>query len=490
MNLSLKLSSGVLATALLTLAGLSAAAQSTTNLRLMPIGDSITAGYLSSTNDGYRGPLWTALKSQVATQDFVGTQLDGTMSDPDNEGHYGYRIDQIASLITASLNTYKPNIITLDIGINDLGQGYEVSTAPNRLASLIDQIFTAEPEATILVAQLMVTNDSARNALVTTFNNALPGIVSTRANAGKHISLVNMSAITEADLSDGLHPNDTGYQLMANAFDSGIQSVIANGWITYPVAGSATRPVGAIYSGVAGMCIQNDNASGGSADVSACGSAATQQWNINGTNVVNNDLCLDIVGAGIANKTLVDMYHCNGTANQVWNYTNGTLVNPASGRCLDDPHNSTSNGTQLQIYDCNGGANQQWQLPAEGSITSGISGKCLDDLGGSNANSTKSVISSCNNSAEQQWKVTTNTIQFDGACLDIQGGGTANGTLVHLYACNGGTNQIWKYVNGTLVNPASGRCLDDPGSSTVNGTQLDILDCSGGTNEKWTLPAL
>jgi hypothetical protein len=36
------------------------------------------------------------------------------------------------------------------------------------------------------------------------------------------------------------------------------------------------------------------------------------------------------------------------------------LVNPASGRCLDDPNSSTTNGTQLEIWDCNGGANQRW----------------------------------------------------------------------------------------------------------------------------------
>jgi Ricin-type beta-trefoil lectin domain-like len=42
---------------------------------------------------------------------------------------------------------------------------------------------------------------------------------------------------------------------------------------------------------------------------------------------------------------------------------NGTLVNPVSGKCLDDPRFNTTDGTQLEIYTCNGGANQQWKLP-------------------------------------------------------------------------------------------------------------------------------
>ena len=39
------------------------------------------------------------------------------------------------------------------------------------------------------------------------------------------------------------------------------------------------------------------------------------------------------------------------------------LVNPASGKCLDDPNSNTANGTQLVLWACNGGANQQWHVP-------------------------------------------------------------------------------------------------------------------------------
>jgi Ricin-type beta-trefoil lectin domain len=37
-------------------------------------------------------------------------------------------------------------------------------------------------------------------------------------------------------------------------------------------------------------------------------------------------------------------------------------VNPASGKCLDDPGSSLTLGTQLQLYTCNGGNNQKWAL--------------------------------------------------------------------------------------------------------------------------------
>jgi Ricin-type beta-trefoil lectin domain len=63
-------------------------------------------------------------------------------------------------------------------------------------------------------------------------------------------------------------------------------------------------------------------------------------------------------------RHLVEIWDCNGGSNQAWTAENGTLVNPASGKCLDDPNLSTTNGTQLEIWTCNGGSNQQWTLPA------------------------------------------------------------------------------------------------------------------------------
>ena len=476
--------------ALLTFAGLPGYGQSSVNLRIMPLGDSITAGAQSTTGNGYRGPLSTALAGQIGILDFVGTQFDGTMNDPDNEGHYGYKISDIAPLTNASLSTYKPNLVLLDAGINDLGQNYQIPTAPSRLASLIDQILAAEPDATVLVAQLIINGDPTLESERETFNSQLPAIVQARASAGQHVALVDMSALTTADLSGTLHPNDSGYQLMAKAWDASIQQAIANDWFADPLAGSASRPTGTIYSGVPGMCLDDFGDSGTAdtkADVYGCNPTAAQQWNVNHGSIAINGLCLDIVGGGTGNGTLVDVWHCTSAANQIWTVQNGTLVNPISGRCLDDPGGSTTNGTQLDIKDCDGSPGQQWRVPSQGAVVSGVAGQCLDAFAGSSANRTKVDDYGCNETAAQQWTVTNNTLTFDGKCLDITGGGTANSTPVELFTCLGGGNQIWVPVNGTLVNPASGRCLDIPGG-VGNGGQLDILDCNGSSNQKWALP--
>jgi non-reducing end alpha-L-arabinofuranosidase len=41
---------------------------------------------------------------------------------------------------------------------------------------------------------------------------------------------------------------------------------------------------------------------------------------------------------------------------------NGSLLNPQSGLCLDDPSGNTADGTQLQIWTCNGTPAQQFPL--------------------------------------------------------------------------------------------------------------------------------
>lgn len=38
------------------------------------------------------------------------------------------------------------------------------------------------------------------------------------------------------------------------------------------------------------------------------------------------------------------------------------LVSQLSGRCVDSPQGTTYNTVQLELWNCDGGANQQWTL--------------------------------------------------------------------------------------------------------------------------------
>lgn len=71
--------------------------------------------------------------------------------------------------------------------------------------------------------------------------------------------------------------------------------------------------------------------------------------------------CLDAYNNGNTNGTVVDLYTCNGGANQKWTVTDGgTVVGRQSGLCLDVTGQATANGSPLELYTCNGGSNQKW----------------------------------------------------------------------------------------------------------------------------------
>ncbi len=246
--------------------------------------------------------------------------------------------------------------------------------------------------------------------------------------------------------------------------------------------------------GYEGLCLDvaaDSNTSGTKVDVYTCNGTDGQQWTEDPDGTVRADgACLDVEGGGTANGTLVDLYACNGTGAQIWQpQSDGALLNPQSGKCLDDTGYGGS-GTQVQIWSCTGNDNQSWVPPADatGAVT-GYEGLCLDVRGANSANGTPVQVYTCNGTDAQEWTTEPNgTLQALGKCLDVVGGGTANGTLVDLYSCSGSGEQMWQpQPDGALVNPQSGKCLDDTGFGG-SGTQVQIWSCSGNTNQSWALP--
>ncbi len=123
----------------------------------------------------------------------------------------------------------------------------------------------------------------------------------------------------------------------------------------------------------------------------------------------------------------------------------GVLRGVGSNRCLDVPGQSTTNGTLLQIWDCNGGANQQWTSLANGELQV-YGSRCLDVPGHATAAGTRVEIWTCNGGANQQWNLNSDgtvTGRESGLCLGAAAAGTANATPVEILACNGASSQKW-----------------------------------------------
>jgi lysophospholipase L1-like esterase len=202
------------------------AAESNGGVRIMPLGASITDGY--NVPGGFRINLWRSLVADGRVVDFVGSKSNGPaeLGDHDHEGHSGWRIDQIDANVDAWFAATAPRTVLLHVGTNDMNQNYDVANAPARLSALIDHMFAAAPGVELFVAQITPESDPTREARVTAYNAAIPGVV---AGKGSHAHLVDMhSAVSTADLADGVHPTRAGYDKMAAAWYAALNAVPAS----------------------------------------------------------------------------------------------------------------------------------------------------------------------------------------------------------------------------------------------------------------------
>jgi lysophospholipase L1-like esterase len=165
-----------------------------TGIKIMPLGDSITYGQGSSTGGGYRLQLWNDLRARGFPIDFVGSVQTGPASfDRENEGHPGWTINQIAAKVVNWLLTYRPSIILLHIGTNDIVKNDDPTQAPTRLSQLLNLITTTLPGASVIVAQILPLPRSTRlNAEVVAYNATIPRMVQANVAQQKHVQYVDM----------------------------------------------------------------------------------------------------------------------------------------------------------------------------------------------------------------------------------------------------------------------------------------------------------
>src|SRR4051794_2559106 len=218
----------LLLAALLVLVGVIASAppaRAATPVRIMPLGDSITAG-----PGCWRAKLWHRLQtSGYPNVDFVGTQSDGGGCNPgysydfDHEGHGGYSATGIASndQLPPWLAAAQPDVVLMHLGTNDMWGGYiPLAAKLAAFTKLVGQMRTANPAMKIIVAQIIPMSAAACAtcpADVAALNNAIPGWAADLTTQQSPVVVADLwtgyDAVT--DNVDGVHPNDTGYQKMA-----------------------------------------------------------------------------------------------------------------------------------------------------------------------------------------------------------------------------------------------------------------------------------
>lgn len=203
-------------------------------LRLMPLGGSITYGVGSSDGTGYRKSLLELLQRYGIHARMVGSRKDGSMPNNDHEGWRGFRIDQIKSKARKSVERVCPDIFMVNAGSNDCLQSFEIDKAGKRVGNMLDYLWFACPDSTVLLSTLLINADKHTNSTVISFNEQYRALAKQKLFEGKRIILVDMYPSEEPDirgLYDGIHPDNENYDKMSRLWFRGIQEAIQKGFI-------------------------------------------------------------------------------------------------------------------------------------------------------------------------------------------------------------------------------------------------------------------
>jgi lysophospholipase L1-like esterase len=117
----------------------------------------------------------------------------GSMSDNQVEGWSGFRIDQVSDKSNLSTPSF-PNVITVLVGTNDALQGYKSGGMAQRMGDLLDKLFLAVPQTTVILSTLPPNGKKKANIIAEQYNAQLFGVVATRFAAGKKVFLVDCSS--------------------------------------------------------------------------------------------------------------------------------------------------------------------------------------------------------------------------------------------------------------------------------------------------------
>ncbi|WP_299819788.1 GDSL-type esterase/lipase family protein [uncultured Pontibacter sp.] len=221
-------------------------------LRIMALGNSITQS--NAANYSYRYNLWKKLIDANLEVDFVGSHavhFDGNPNwpaykgqnfDPDNEGHWGWSADQILNgngdpgqgKLSQWLTGYTPDIVLMHVGTNDMFREQPLDETLNELREIIRLIRGKNPQATILLAKLIPAHDqvagtNAANNIIN-FNQQIPALAQELNTTASRVVMVDQytgfNATIGADTWDGIHPNASGEEKMAQRWFDAIMSVL------------------------------------------------------------------------------------------------------------------------------------------------------------------------------------------------------------------------------------------------------------------------
>lgn len=238
-------------------------------IKIMCIGDSITDGYTNDYVGSYRKFIYHNLTEMGYNIDMVGSKDGGWTPaytdeetgetwefDNENTGYSGYSVLSYSGRTgiyetlqsTGCLVSAQPDIVTLQIGTNDVIDNHDIDTAGERLEILVDYILDNIPQNSTLFISPIPPLDPNRSEVYDWFGNyrhsddwseqyndnmaemnveialmryntQVMALATKKKQEGKNVVFSEAAfEITDVktQLFDGVHPNNTGYKAMGD----------------------------------------------------------------------------------------------------------------------------------------------------------------------------------------------------------------------------------------------------------------------------------
>ena len=390
-------------------------------VRIMPLGDSITAG-----PGCWRAFLWGQLRTAGYTNiDFVGGVSDGGGCNPgfaydfDHEGHSGFSITGIAdgNQLPPWLSAARPDIIVMHLGTNDMWGGWiPLETKVTALTRLIGQMRAQNPNIRIVASQIIPMNPSGCTTCmsdVVAFNSAVATLAANLTTAQSPIFVVDQWTGFDvvADTYDGVHPLTSGFMKMANRYFPVVVQALNYGTtgvgLTVSKAGTGSGTVASSPSGInCGTACSASYPNGTSVTLTAAAASGSTFAGWSGACSGTTTCTVSMTQARAVTATFNGSAQPTLTVTRAGSGTGAVTSNPSGINCGSTCTANFANGTPVTLT----------ALPASNSTFAGWSGAC-------------SGTATCTVSMTQARSVTATFNASATFALTVSKAGTGSGTV-------------------------------------------------------------
>lgn len=171
------------------------------SLRIVFLGDSLTAGYGLDESEAYPALVGERLKAAGITAEIVNAGISG-----DTSAGGARRI--------AWLSHQKMDILVLALGANDALRGLETSGTQNNLDRIIETVREAHPDVRILLAGMLAPPNMGSD-FRQSFDAIYPELADRHDLVLLPFLLEGVAGNSDLNLPDGIHPNKDGQRKVA-----------------------------------------------------------------------------------------------------------------------------------------------------------------------------------------------------------------------------------------------------------------------------------